>query len=165
MDNEERLKGNLKKAFPLHYAVMNNDLGEVRNLLKTLEAPTLVNELDTVGDRCTPLMYAIQWEKDMRIIDALLGYKAIDVNVKDHQNNTALHFAVYDRNVEVVKKLLRFANIDLTIKNYEETALEIAKNLKFYPKMQQIIDLIKKSSAKNEKNRNYAEGFQEELKF
>ena len=165
MDYEERLKSNLKNGFPLHYAVMNNDIDKVRNLLKTGEAPKWVNVLDTVGDRCTPLMYAIQWRIDMEIIDALLGYKAIDVNVKDHQNNTALHFAVLDINVEVVKKLLLFANIDLTIKNYEdETALEIAKGVP-NEKMKEIINMIKQSSARKEKSRQFAEGFQEELKF
>lgn len=168
MDYEEKLKRKLREPFPLHYAVMNNDIVEVRNLLKlkTRDTPTLVNELDTVGDGCTPLMYAIQWKKDMEIIDALLGYKAIDVNVKDGQNNTALHLAVYDSNVEVVQKLLLFANIDLTIKNYEdETALEYAKGLKFYPKMQKIVEMIEKSSARKKRIRQFAEGFQEELKF
>lgn len=159
---EQELMEKLKETFPLHYAVMKNDIATVKNLLETREAPTLVNEL---GRGYTPLMYAIQWKKDMRIIDALLGCKAINVNVENNQHNTALHFAVLDKNVEVVRKLLLFANIDLTIKNSDgETALDLTKGAESYDKMQEIIDLIK-SNITNERNQQFAEGFQEELKF
>jgi ankyrin repeat protein len=163
VDYEQTLTNTLNGTFPLHYAVMKNDINGVNRSIA--EAPTSVNEL---GRGYTPLMYAIQWRKDMRIIDALLGCKAINVNVKNNQG-TALHFAVLDKNVEVVRKLLGFANIDLTIKNSEgedgETALDLTKGAESYDKMQKIIDLIKKSSARNERNQQLAEGFQEELKF
>ena len=108
----------------------------------------------------------------MEIIDALLGCKAINVNVKNNQQSTALHFAVLDKNVEVVRKLLLFANIDLTIKNSEcETALDLTKGAESYDEMQQIIDLIKRNITNerkrltNERKRPLTEGFQEELKF
>ena len=157
---EQELMEKLKETFPLHYAVMKNDIASVNSTIA--KAPTSVNEL---GRGYTPLMYAIEWKKDMRIIDALLGCKAINVNVENNQHNTALHFAVLDKNVEVVRKLLLFANIDLTIKNSDgETALDLTKGAESYDKMQEIIDLIK-SNITNERNQQFAEGFQEELKF
>lgn len=161
MDYEQTLKSTLKGTFPLHYAVMDNDIASVNRTIA--KAPTSVNEL---GRGYTPLMYAIEWKRDIEIIDALLRCEAINVNVKNNQQSTALHIAVTHYNAELVEKLLGFANIDLTIKNNEgETALEIANGFKSDERMQQIIDLIKKHNRTNEKIRNNAEGFQEELKF
>merc|ERR1712154_400210 len=48
---------------------------------------------------------------------ALLGHPSIDVNATDEQGFHALHFAVEDRDPEMVRLLLGAKGIDVTLKN------------------------------------------------
>ena len=76
--------------------------------------------------RTTALMTAAQFNKDKRVIEALIDEGA-EIDVKNHNGNTALIFAAMNNSPEVVKLLLeRGADIKL-LNNEKRDALSYAK--------------------------------------
>lgn len=151
-----------QKMYPLHFAILNREVDKLGNLLEALDPRNRVNELD--DDSMTPLMYAvflIPSLETQRIVDMLINYEGIDLNVKDALGNTALHHAVANNNLQAIKQLLNAPGIDIAIKNNEnETPLQHAVR----ENMTRIIEIFKKTST-TRRIGLFAEGFQEELKF
>ncbi|OHS93555.1 cardiac ankyrin repeat protein [Tritrichomonas foetus] len=50
-------------------------------------------------------------------VDFLLQYPEININNQDINGDTALHYAVKCKNIEIIKKLLQHFNIDTSIEN------------------------------------------------
>jgi|SaaInlV_150m_DNA_2_1039686.scaffolds.fasta_scaffold24619_2 ankyrin repeat protein len=151
-----------QKRYPLHFAILNQRVEKLGELLKALDPRSSVNELD--DDSMTPLMYAvflIPSTETLVIVGMLIKYEGIDLNVKDAFGNTALHHAVANNNLQAIEQLLNAPGIDIAIKNDEhETPYQHAVR----EKMTGIIEIFKKTST-TRRNGLFAEGFQEELKF
>ena len=75
-----------KKSIPLENAILNGDIGQVRQQLKAGIDPNL----PIPGESAYPLHYAAH--SFANIIQLLVEYGA-DVNVKDDKGKTALHIA------------------------------------------------------------------------
>ncbi len=76
----------------------------------------------------------------LKILKLLLRVKDIDVNLKNHYGNTALHAAVDTNNVEAVSLLLERKDIDVNLQNNDG---ESALNCAVYRGRQEIIALLK----------------------
>lgn len=81
-----------------------------------------------VRSNTKPLAFYVTETKDKDSL-ALLLKNNMDVNVKDHYNNTPLHQAIRDKNVSAVQGLYHYG-ARLDVKNDDnETPLEIARRL------------------------------------
>ena len=78
----------------------NGELAEVRSALVRGED---VNSRGTKGT--TALMWAV-WNNHNSIVKLLLDQPAVDVNVKDNDGWTALHYAAISNNAEGARMLL-----------------------------------------------------------
>lgn len=105
---------------PLHYACTNGNFLITKFLISKKVKIDVVSKIDT-----TPLMCASANGR-LSIIDLLIDNGA-DVNHRDKDNWTALHWAVYFRDVETVKKLIT-RGADKTIRSIRtnEIPLDIA---------------------------------------
>ena len=82
-----------------------------------------VNSLRQDNSNMTPLMWICRYRRNMSVIWALLNLHA-SVNLQDKDGNTALHYAVMNKNRSAAKSLLEFG-ADHTIRNAKgETPLE-----------------------------------------
>ena len=88
-----------QQNLPLHCAVSDGKLDEVKHLIKAGE---IVNRTNKEGH--TALYYAVQ-QGNLEVVRYLVESKA-DVNCRDNRGLTPLHFAVQQRNLEVVRYLV-----------------------------------------------------------
>jgi 26S proteasome non-ATPase regulatory subunit 10 len=86
---------------PLHWAVSYNHLPIIELLLETKDQD--IDAQDGLG--WTPLMMACSRKDGEAVIDLLLK-KDADVNMKNNNNQTALHFTASKANLDVAKTLL-----------------------------------------------------------
>ena len=100
----------------------NGELAEVRSALVRGED---VNSRGTKGT--TALMWAV-WNNHNSIVKLLLDQPAVDVNVKDNDGWTALHYAAISNNAEGARMLLLHKNFNSAnvTNNSGDTALMIA---------------------------------------
>ena len=83
--------------------------------------------------RCLSKFYNLEKDRSMNtiLIELLLSCEAIDVNATDDFGFTALHYAVRNSNVKILRLLLQHPLIDLLCKDYlGTTALDLAKLLR-----------------------------------
>ena len=86
-----------------------------------------VNYLDI--KRRNALFYLKGGKEDKKIIE-ILTKKGIDINQKDKDENTALHYAILNiGNLDLIYNLIEIGNADFTIKNAQgKTSLELISN-------------------------------------
>jgi ankyrin repeat protein len=117
---EEELKEMLKKISPLHRAVRDENLGDVKTFLE--KYPDQVNARDEFGR--TPLYWAAR-EDNIEICEILLSHGA-DINAATPDGWTPLHTAVYNKNPRIVVLLIE-KGADVNVKNSDsETPLHWA---------------------------------------
>jgi ankyrin repeat protein len=92
-DDDDRL--------PLHWAVAYNRLPIISLLMQTKSF-----DVDAVdGSGWTPLMMAASLKDGDDMVDLLLK-KSADVNIKNNNGQTALHFTASKNNIDVARKLV-----------------------------------------------------------
>lgn len=69
-----------------------------------------INQVDNKG--CTPLHLLCLHQKTIPYLQLLLSYENIDVNAKDNDGNSPLHYCAYTGNTKFLKILLNFPNVD-----------------------------------------------------
>jgi len=75
------------------------------------------------------------------ILKSLLKHKDINVNVQNYDEQTVLHLACYNNQIEIAGEVLLDARVDILIRDYwKETALDIAKRCKYH----EIANILKK---------------------
>lgn len=117
---EDEVKEMLKKISPLHRAVRDENLGNVKTFLE--KYPDQVNARDETGR--TPLYWAAR-EDNIEICEILLSHGA-DVNAATPDGWTPLHTAVYNKNPRIVVLLIE-KGADVNVKNSDsETPLHWA---------------------------------------
>ena len=67
-------------------------------------------------DNWSCLMEAI-WRNHEEVVDLLLAQPGLDVNAKDNNSNTALHYACYTGNIAILSKLLAVPGILVNERN------------------------------------------------
>jgi len=103
---------------PLHLASYNNEIIIAKLLLRYGADPNIRDVF-----RKTPLHYARGHE-----LATLLIRSGADPNARDVYDRTPLHYAVEERNIDVIKALLRHA--DLTVEDREgKTPMDLAREL------------------------------------
>nr|prf alpha latrotoxin [Latrodectus tredecimguttatus] len=93
----------------------------------------------------TPFLTAVA-ENALDIAEYLIREKRQDININEQNvdKDTALHLAVYYKNLQMIKLLIKYG-IDVTIRNaYDKTALDIAIDAKF----SNIVEYLKTKSGK-----------------
>jgi len=105
---EEVARPGASKASPLHLAAQEGDILAVRKGLRAWGAD--VNAQDQDG--CTPLHVA----KTAEVAKRLTTQEGVRLNIEDNEGRSALHHAVLNRRLEVIKVLLE-AGIDITIED------------------------------------------------
>jgi ankyrin repeat protein len=111
---------------PLHYSAQG---GREAVVIKLLEDPKVnVNIQDKDG--CTPLHYSAQRGREAVVIK-LLEAPNVNVNVVTRQHENALHLAVLEDNVSMVKILATNQQLRVTQENLDgETPFQIAFEMK-----------------------------------
>lgn len=99
----------------------------------------------------TPLYYAVK-NRQLDVIDFLLGI-GVDVNVLVYpEKYTALHEAVHLRYMDVVNKLLTVKNLKINIKNTKgESPLVHAVRIHFYEAFESLLEAGAKCDVQDEK--------------
>ncbi|ETV87913.1 hypothetical protein H257_01321 [Aphanomyces astaci] len=112
---------------PIHYAVMGKRKHIVALLLKYAPTPYVtVNRRDKIGT--TPLMLAAG-EGYPSIVRLLLDNGA-DIDDRDNEGMTALHYAALTDQVRAAETLLEYrCNTEIKTKSSSETALELAERI------------------------------------
>ena len=87
---------------PIHAAANVGNANSVRLLLQHGCDPNLREETDGY----TALMMAADDKDGWKVVQLLLGNEQLELNAQDFHGNTALHWAVFKANVEVVRLLL-----------------------------------------------------------
>ncbi|KAF1940015.1 ankyrin, partial [Clathrospora elynae] len=88
----------------LFYAIFQGLIGSVQLLLEDCDAERDIRETDGAG--CTVLHYlALSPIRNSAVVELLVGYE-IEINVKDHMGDMALHIAAFSGKIAVAKKLL-----------------------------------------------------------
>ena len=100
-----------QQNLPLHCAVSDGKLDEVKHLIKAGE---IVNRTNKEGH--TALHFAVQ-QGNLELVRYLVKSKA-DVNYRDNRGLTPLHFAVQQGNLEVVRYLV-YSGADVNNKDKE----------------------------------------------
>jgi len=108
------------KFTPLHLACFYNNDEVVGELLR---GGANVNMSGIVGDR--PLHLACS-RGHVNIVKRLLSTKDCEVDAKDNENNTALHYAARQAQVDIVKILLNYTTQPHAANIYGDTALHFA---------------------------------------
>jgi ankyrin repeat protein len=112
---------------PLFYAICNNHIGMVEFLIgkgATLNVKDLV--------QMTPLIYAVRFG-DIKMVGFILSKKPDDINTKDVFHYTALHHAVMERKVDIVKFLSENgANQKRDYDNFLGTPYEMARRHNYH---------------------------------
>lgn len=117
---KEEVQEMLKKISPLHRAVRDENLGDVKSFLE--KYPDQVNARDESGR--TPLYWAARAD-NIEICETLFAYGA-DVNAATPDGWTPLHTAVYNKNPRTVVLLIE-KGADVNVKNNDgETPLHWA---------------------------------------
>ena len=63
----------------------------------------------------------------IEMVQILIGFPEIDVNIQNRRDETALFYATRDDNIKMVQILIDFPGIDVNIPNmYGDTALDFA---------------------------------------
>ncbi|KAK5136970.1 hypothetical protein LTR08_001477 [Meristemomyces frigidus] len=107
-------------ATPLHKAAEAGEAQRLRQLLRLPQAD--INAKDENG--CTPLHLA----STVEVIKRLMGDKRVNLHAENFEGQTALHCAVLERRLEVIKALLE-AGLDKTIADdHDKTAAFFAKD-------------------------------------
>jgi ankyrin repeat protein len=110
-----------KGRTPLYWAIATNNLETVRHLIQKGADPTVAN-----NDGSTPLHAAVYHVKSIETVSLLLGNEQVDINRRDKNGLTALHYAInamereQSNNVEMVRYLLE-KGADPTIRNNDGT--------------------------------------------
>jgi ankyrin repeat protein len=111
-------------ATPLHRAIKEN----VKIAMALIAHPEIkINEKNKNG--FSALHLAIENKKEA-IVTALVEHPQIQINIKDKEGNTPLHLAASEGNFEIVKTLLKNADIN-EVNNKGETPLQIAQKNHF----------------------------------
>ncbi|KAK8186813.1 ankyrin repeat-containing domain protein, partial [Phyllosticta paracitricarpa] len=92
-DDDDRL--------PIHWAVSYNQMPIVRLFVQTKNFD--VDEQD--GSGWTPLMMAASLKDSDELVDLLIS-RGADVNIKNNNGNTALHFTASKSNLDIARKLV-----------------------------------------------------------
>ncbi len=134
----------LGRVSPLVLAALYDKLATVRLLLEHGADPNLKTD-----DK--PLNWVVQNPADLELAQALLD-RGADINAKDKNRWTALEYAVYQGNVQVVRWLLkRHADVHIP-PHHGRSILSFAigrrKEYPDEPGYRQIIALLKKAEAK-----------------
>lgn len=123
--------------------VKNASLEKVLEALDRGANPNAKNK-----NKTTALMYASQFNQDKRVIEALLDAKA-ELEARNHNGNTALHFAAM-QNTPAVIKLLIEKGADIEALNHDKkTPLDYARSNKSLNDTE-IIDLLTPDSEKTD---------------
>jgi len=96
-----------EKDIPLIYAVKNNEIGIIKELLTFPDIK--VDLQDKHGN--TALIYAVKNDKT-KIVEELLKFRDIDVSIKPKFGQAALYYAVINNKDEIVEKLFDHPTID-----------------------------------------------------
>ena len=108
--------------FPLHHAIINDDIGAVSTLL----SDPSIDANSTDNNRCTPLLAAVILNKP-EMIRLLLQHNSLIVNRQYLDDNTVLHYATYFGYTACVQELLQHPSIDTSLANeYFNTPLDLA---------------------------------------
>jgi len=99
--------------------------GQTDMLRWLIESDADINSPDVY--RFTPLMRAVD-NKHVESVQILLAQGQAGVNFKDESDNTALHFAVANKQRNVIKLLLQFGANPLQANRDDITPLDLAKN-------------------------------------
>jgi ankyrin repeat protein len=93
-----------KKKYPLHNALRFKRYDEALSLL----SDESVNSKDQYNN--SPLFYAIM-HRDLFMVDHILRYKPSLLDI-DYTHKDALFYAVLDRNIPIIKKLMQHTSYD-----------------------------------------------------
>jgi ankyrin repeat protein len=110
-----------KKTYPLHTALRFKHYDEALSLL----TDKTVNIKDQYNN--TPLFYAIM-HRDLFVIDHILRYKPSLFDI-DYTHKDALFYAVLDRNVPLIKKLMQHITVE-ELPQETQTLIAESENVK-----------------------------------
>ena len=108
--------------------------------MQTEKKTDIFDIMASTPEEATKMLREEFWKQtpDFQVIEDILAYSHIDVNLQDRNGRTALMVAAYRRNEKCVELLLNHPGIDVTLKNHKGfTAWDFATDSirKKFPKL------------------------------
>jgi ankyrin repeat protein len=123
----------------------------IKSLEFLLDHSKYINFNSKISD-VTPLMYAINLKRK-NIIELLLKYKFINVNLMDEKDNTVLHEAIYGEDITIINLLLSRKDIDVNVEN-DDFESPLSALLYRYMASYEITEIVKKLIKRKDLNIN-----------
>jgi ankyrin repeat protein len=132
----------------LHCAISGESEIATKELLKHSDVNVDIKN----KDHETALSYASKWKDIPSDLFNLILEKSTDLNAQDEDGNTALHCAIFNKSEIATKELLKHKDVNVNVKNNNETTLHLASRWKDIP-MDLFKIILKKSTDINAKDK------------
>ena|SRR5882672_2652944 len=122
------------------------DQGDIRSVKRLAESGCDISSPDRKGNHLTPLMWTINYQR--KDIFLYLLSRGPDLNQKNGDGETVLHFAVYgrDANVDLVEALIK-QGADVNAR--DKKGASVLSYAKAQPPAPTIVDLLRKAGARD----------------